>query len=343
MSQRTDEEPPIRAPDWIVDFLRASNLIGASQSPVAVPLAGGVSSDIWHVRLQPGDLCVKRALARLKVQADWRAPVERNHFEAEWMRVASERVPGLSPRVLAEDPKRGLFAMEYLDQSKNPVWKSMLRDGPVDPDFAARVGRSLADIHAATARDDELANRFATDRIFHELRLEPYLLACARRWPDLSPSLCALVERTARTRLALVHGDASPKNILVAEHGPVLLDAECAWYGDPAFDLAFCLNHLLLKCLWVPERSPDYLACFDALADAYRDRVDWESAADVERRAASLVGGLLLARVDGKSPVEYLTAERQRDRVRCTARDLLLDPPSTLTDLRSVWREGEEG
>jgi aminoglycoside phosphotransferase (APT) family kinase protein len=115
----------------------------------------------------------------------------------------------------------------------------------------------------------------------------------------------------------------------------VFLDAECAWYGDPAFDLAFCLNHLLLKCLWVPQATAGFLACFDALAESY---LAAHGPAGLEARAASLLPGLLLARVDGKSPVEYVTEDAQKDRVRALARALLLDPPATLTAVRSAWR-----
>ena len=115
------------------------------------------------------------------------------------------------------------------------------------------------------------------------------MLATARVHAELAPVLNSLAERTARTRLALVHGDVSPKNILVGPAGPVFLDAECAWYGDPAFDLAFCLNHLLLKGAWVPASQADYLACFDGLAEAYLDGVTWESADALEARAATLL------------------------------------------------------
>ena len=179
--------------------------------------------------------------------------------------------------------------------------------------------------------------RFATDDIFHAIRLEPYLVATGRRHPDLAPALDALVARTAATKHTLVHGDVSPKNILVGPRGPIFLDAECAWYGDPAFDLAFCLNHLLLKCLWTPSAATGFLACFDALAMAYLDEVGWERRAELERRAVHLLPALLLARVDGKSPVEYLTAEADRDRVRRAARPLILAPADTLRRVRDAW------
>lgn len=316
-------------------FLRGQGLAGRDETPAAEVLTGGVSSDIWRVQLRSGDVCVKRALARLRVAQVWEAPVERNRYEWRWMETASAAVAGAAPRVLAHD-ESGFFAMEFLGAL--PLWKNELRDGRVDAAFAGRVGASLAAIHAATVGREDIARAFATDANFHAIRLEPYLLATARAHPGHAAALQALAERTAATRLALVHGDVSPKNILVGEAGPVFLDAECAWYGDPAFDLAFCLNHLLLKCLWRPAHAARYLESFEALRTGYLAGVRWEPASAVEGRAASLLPGLLLARVDGKSPVEYLDREDQKARVRAVAGALLRDTPTTLTQIRQAWQ-----
>jgi hypothetical protein len=117
----------------------------------------------------------------------------------------------------------------------------------------------------------------------------------------------------------------------------VLLDAECAWWGDPAFDVAFCLNHLLLKCLWTPRARTGFLLCFDAFATAYLAGVNWEAPDALERRAAALLPGLFLARIDGKSPVEYIIAESDKNRVRRVARALLADPPPHLHAIRTTW------
>ncbi len=119
----------------------------------------------------------------------------------------------------------------------------------------------------------------------------------------------------------------------------MFLDAECAWWGDPAFDLAFCLNHLLLKCLWTPAASAGFLASFGALAESYLAGVDWEPPAALESRAAHLLPGLLLARVDGKSPVEYIPAESDKNRVRRVARALLAAPTDRLAEVRAAWEE----
>ena len=327
-------------PELPADLARSLSRLGLlapGERPGASPLAGGVSSDIWRVDLKTGPVCVKRALARLKVAAEWRVPVERNAFEAEWIETANRIVPGAAPKILGHDRAAGLFVMEYLAPEIHRPWKEELRQGRADPAFAARVGATLARIHAGTANDGALAARFATDAIFHAIRLEPYLEATARAHPDRAMQLHALVARTARTKRVLVHGDVSPKNILVGPAGPVFLDAECAWYGDPAFDLAFCLNHLLLKCLWTPSAAGSFLQSFRALASAYLAGVAWEDPAEMEGRAAALLPGLFLARVDGKSPVEYLTIEADKDKVRGLARDLLAKPPKRLDEIATAW------
>jgi aminoglycoside phosphotransferase (APT) family kinase protein len=326
-------------PSELHAILRRAAMIGWDHRPPAERLAGGVSSDIWRVELPQGAVCVKRALARLKVEADWRAPVERNAYEAAWMETARAAVPVAVPELLARDQAANALVMAFLDPARFRLWKTELRDGRASTTDAAAVGEALARIHAATAHAPDIAARFPTDAIFHDIRLEPYLLATARRHPDMEPALRRLARRTARTKLALVHGDVSPKNILIGPDGPVFLDAECAWYGDPAFDLAFCLNHLLLKCLWTPPTSADFLDCFDALAETYLAGVVWEPRRGLEQRAASLLPGLLLARVDGKSPVEYLTTEASREVVRYVARNLLAISPRTLARVRSAWAE----
>jgi aminoglycoside phosphotransferase (APT) family kinase protein len=320
-------------PEEVRAFLRES---GLGEPLRAVPLSGGVSSDIWRVDLAGGSVCVKRALPRLRVQQTWEAPVERNAYEYEWFRAAAAAVPQAVPRMLARG--RGAFAMEYLPPERYPVWKGLLRDGHAEPAFAAAVGALLARIHAATAGDAAIAARFPTDGLFHALRLDPYLVATAARHPSLRGQLESLVKATAENHRCLVHGDVSPKNILAGPHGPVFLDAECAWYGDPAFDVAFCLNHLLLKCLWNRPAAPGFLRCFESLFDAYARGVTWEGTGPLERRVARLLPGLLLARVDGKSPVEYLTDEGDKETARRVAVSLLEEPVEKLEGVRGAWQ-----
>jgi aminoglycoside phosphotransferase (APT) family kinase protein len=329
------------ADEWVAIFAKAG-LIAPGETPIIEPLAGGVSSDIVLVSAGSQRFCVKRALAKLKVAAEWRAPVERNRSEADWFEVVGAVLPQAVPKLVANHSDQGWFAMEYLPPEQYPLWKAQLRDGEIDPSFAAAVGTALAKIHSATAGRAGLAKQFATDHVFFPIRLEAYLLAAAEKHPECARELRKLVETTASTRLALVHGDVSPKNILRGPDGPLFLDAECAWYGDPAFDLAFCLNHLLLKCLWRPQHAARYLGCFDSLAKAYLRGIGWEPPLQLEMRAARLLPGFLLARVDGKSPAEYITEEAQKQQVRKIAVPLLQSPPQWLAQVRAAWAKEVE-
>jgi aminoglycoside phosphotransferase (APT) family kinase protein len=325
--------------EMIAKFLRDAGLANPAEA-LLTPLTGGVASDIWKVEAADITFVIKKALPKLRVAQVWNAPVSRNKSEVDWMIEAARVAPKSVPRILASDAEAGIFAMTYYDPSRYPVWKQELHAGRVDPKFAAKVGRTTAAIHSETAGSRVLARRFANDATFRSIRVEPYLEATARVHTDLATPLMRLAQHTLATKRALVHGDVSPKNILVGPDGPVFLDAECAWFGEPAFDLAFCLNHLLLKCVWTPSASAALLASFDALATSYLVAVDWEPRADIEARAARLLPALLLARIDGKSPVEYITADADKDRVRRIARPLIAAPPARLADIRRAWATG---
>lgn len=320
------------------EFLSRTGLVPRHVARQLTPLTGGVSSDIWRVDVADGrTLCVKRALAKLKVAADWQAPVSRNAFEWAWIQFARGVVPQAVPEPLAHDESIGMFAMGYLDPVSHPVWKQQLLAGIVDVELSAAVGRIVGQLHQASAHRADVAQRFDTGANFHALRLEPYLVASANRHPDVAARLHELVQRTAAHAVALVHGDVSPKNIVCGPRGPVLLDAECAWYGDTAFDVAFCLNHLLLKRVVVPHRSAELQAAFDAWVATYFASVQFESRDQLESRCAQLLPALMLARVDGKSPVEYITAEHDRERVRTFAMARVTHPPEQLSDISRAW------
>lgn len=292
------------AVEAIIAGLRTSGVIPRDAEVEVEMLTGGVSSDVRRVSWPGDSAVVKAALPRLRVDAVWEAPLERSENEVRWLRCARSIVDGAVPEVLADDPGTHAFAME--DLAGAPTWKAELAAGHCDPGFAATVGTLLARIHSATASDPATPGAFDTEILFRALRVHPYLEAAAQARPEVAGPLRAIATDLLATRRALVHGDLSPKNVLVAERGPVFVDAETAWWGDPAFDVAFANTHLLLKARWHPEFTTGFSACRDAFTSAHAAGVDWEDAAALDARAARLVPALLLARVDGKSPVEYL-------------------------------------
>ncbi len=209
-------EPNIDDKETIAAALRRMNLLADGQTFSAQTLAGGVSCDVWRVKIADGrEMVIKRALPRLRVEADWRAPAERASTEADWFRQVAEFDPRLVPEVLGEDRAHHIFAMEYLPPETHKLWKAELAAGHVDAAFAARVGETLAHIHAATANREDVMHDFAHDTQFHALRLEPYLLHTAKAHADVASRIRALADGVSKARIALMQGDISPKNILI--------------------------------------------------------------------------------------------------------------------------------
>ena len=324
-------------PETVVTRLVAAGLLGPTGDHVAERLAGGVSSDIWKVTARSREFCVKRALPQLRVAADWRAPVERNAYEVAWCRVAETVAPGVAPEILFEDPEAGLFAMTFYPPSRYRLWKPELLAGRVDVAAAREVGVRMARIHTETAGRADVAAMFDNEGFFKALRLEPYLEATARIHEDLAAALLGLSDRTGRARIAMVHGDISPKNILLGPDGPVFLDAECGCIGDPAFDVAFCLNHLFLKRVARPDARPALMQAAAAMSRAYFENATFEQTTALEVRVATLLPGLMLARIDGKSPVEYITSDADKDSVRAFARDHISAATPSVIKLIEDW------
>jgi aminoglycoside phosphotransferase (APT) family kinase protein len=325
-------------PHGILDALRSAGVMAPGAAARLSPLTGGVSSDVFRMDLADGRaFAVKRAIPRMRVAEEWIGPVARAETEVAWLRFARSVDARLAPQVTAEVPETRIFVMAFLDPATHPVWKSELAEGRVDPDFAAAVGADLARIHAASAGRPEIAARFADQDAFFAMRISPFLLRAAERNPDVAAHVESLAEDLGTRRIALVHGDVSPKNILMGPAGPVFLDAETAVYGDPAFDFAFCFSHLLLKAVWVTSRRAILAEALAHYRRAYLAGVTWEAPDALAARAVPLIGALLLARVDGKSPAPYLTDPADQAFVRARARAILADGRVTLEDLERGW------
>lgn len=298
-------------------------------------LSGGVSSEIYRVCEGGRCFVVKRALGKLKVKDDWYADVGRNRFERQYMEFAEQVLPGSVPAVLGGSDADAYFLMEFLGEGFLN-WKTLLLDGKILDSHARMVGTLLGSLHRQSRSDPALAKCFDTGANFRELRLSPYLLTAGERNASLCEALSQEAERLMETRECLVHGDFSPKNIMIHESRAVILDCEVAWYGDGAFDLSFLLNHLCLKSWHKPEHRERLLCAARQCVQAYEEAVvDLDFARLNQIRSARLLPMLMLARVDGKSPVEYLEPSAAQ-KVRRAASQCIASPSPRLDEVMTA-------
>ncbi len=273
-----------------------------------VPLSGGVSCDIYLVEDGSDRFVVKRALEKLRVAADWFVDIRRNRTEWEYIRYVSQFLPDAMPRLRQCSATDNYFAMEYFN-GKFSNWKQMLLAGQARIEDAARAGGILARIHQHSQGDAEAVRLFDTTPTFFQLRIDAYLLTTAAEHPALRSQIEAEAARIAHVRECLVHGDFTPKNILVSGDRMVLLDCEVAWFGEPAFDLASLLNHFFLKSLFHAPKDFGMREMIEKFWSAYQSV---RPSPELEPRVGRLLLMLMLARVDGKSPVEYFNAGHQQ-------------------------------
>lgn len=308
-------------------LLLSAGLVVPGEAVAVEPLGGGVSNDVYAVTAGGRAWVVKRALAKLRVAADWRSDIARIHREAACQRwLARVLPPGSVPAVLHEDHERHAYVMERAPLTA-VNWKAEMLAGRVPTSAAERAGAMLATIHRAGREDPSARAELADQTVFDQLRLDPYLRTIAAVHPELAPAIAPLIDSLAASRETIVHGDYSPKNILLLPDRNILLDHEVAHTGDPCFDLGFFFCHLFLKALHVTTSAEALWAQIPVAWRAYRAGCD----AAEEKRWLPYLGAMLLARVDGKSPAEYLT-DAERPRVRALARPLLLGQVHSLDE-----------
>lgn len=302
------------------DALRAAGVLPPGRPVTVNALGGGISNVVLRVSWDDRCVVLKQSLPKLRVTADWPFVRRRTLIERDCLALLARIVPGSVPDVLWCDEQRYVLAMSCVP-SGGELWKSALMSGHVDRSAAGRAGELLADIHRLAASEHEARERFADQTVMIQGRTDPYHLTAAAAHPELRPAIEREVERMLSTRVSLTLGDYSPKNLFVFPDRIVAIDLEVAHWGDPAFDVAFCLTHLVLKAMHFPERADEYLAAAARFWGRYRARAGDLCA---EPAVVSELGCVLLARMDGKSPVEYIQDEATKDRVRCLAADLIL-------------------
>lgn len=318
----------------LLEYLRESGRIEPDENPRLVNLAGGVSNRTVLLERPTGESWVlKQALEKLRVRADWHSDPRRIEREALGIQTLAQIAPpGAITPLIFLDAEHHLLAMRAVPQP-HENWKAMLMSGRVESDHVRQFARLLAAIHSAGfQRRAEFEKPFDDTSFFESLRLEPYYLYAAQRMPAVEPFIERLVAETRATRYTLVHGDYSPKNVLVREGRLMLLDHEVIHFGDGAFDLGFALTHLLSKANALAAHRDAFAGAARAFWEIYRGAVVAPDTEALEARAVRHTLGCLLARCVGRSPLEYLDPPRAARQANA-ASALMDDPPKKMDSL----------
>ncbi|MBI3839419.1 MAG: phosphotransferase [Planctomycetia bacterium] len=340
-------------------YLRETGRIGPRETVHVRELSGGVSNMVLLVDRpeHPGaEFVLKQARAQLRTRHAWWASVERVWREAEVLAIctrllksATERSEcpadaplAQTPQILFEDRENHLFAMSAAPRP-NTVWKQDLLAGRLDPRVAAACGRLLGTLHALSWLDPVIAEQIGDCTLFDQLRIDPYYRTLAEAHPEMRGELQRLIDSLAQHPCSLVHADFSPKNLLVFSGGLMMVDFETGHYGDPAFDLGFFLSHLVLKACHNIPRHAAYLDLSKVFCKIYCDvlgpRIGIGDLSRLWARGAQHFAGCAWARLDGKSPVDYLVDPRRRDLVRGLCREIFSSRPRTWPDVIALCED----
>jgi 5-methylthioribose kinase len=325
----------IEQPNQLIAYLQNTGRIASDEQPIVRTLEGGVSNRTVFVERANGETWVlKQALEKLRVPVDWFSSPERIHREAMGIRYLGQLAPAETiPNFVFEDHDQHVLAMTAVPQP-HANWKAMLLNGQLERDHVEQFGRLLGTIHRnAYERRESVADAFDDRSFFESLRIEPYYSYTAQQVSKAADFLHKIIEDTRATRLTLVHGDYSPKNILVYQDRLILLDHEVIHFGDPAFDIGFSMTHLLSKAHHLTQLRDAFASAALVYWNTYRSEVHaLEWAAELEPRAVRHTLACLLARVAGRSKLEYLD-ETERDHQREIVLNLMAVPPTNMADL----------
>lgn len=318
-------------------YLYKRGVLSEDANAVSRPLAGGVSNRVIQVETDSECYVLKQPLENLAVEDDWPADVARVHNEAAatraYRRFCADLPHTHTPQVL--DESFDDHAVVFSCVSSAEMWKRDLLDGAVDTRVSRACGEALGTVHAAAPQARGVRETFDDNTPFIQLRVDPYHRTTARRHPDIADTIHDEIERLVRTERTLVHGDYSPKNVLLTRTDPPeiwILDFEVAHWGDPAFDTAFMLNHLFIKSVYNRDQQRTYFDAVDSFWTAYCEAVPW----DIERETVRELAILMLARVDGKSPVEYIDSEATAETLRSVAKHALRSEISSIAEFRTT-------
>jgi hypothetical protein len=282
-------------------------------------LEGGISSETLAVQLPTGSYVVKRALSQLRVEEEWRADPERIFAEGEALEWFNDLTPEYAPRPLAAVEKSWALLLP-MAPSPSPDLRRIILDSPLlfQEEAARTLGKILFEWHAADP-GKALGSRLDDITRLTDLRVDPFYRDMAGRWASHQKVIYALAEELLEVRTAVVHGDFTPKNVLILPDGGLwVIDSEVSHIGNPVIDTAAMVAHLLLKQV-LYRKDAHIHATLRRAQKAFLSELGPESCPS---SLGGHVGLFMAVRVAGRAQVPYLS-EELRSAASQIARDLL--------------------
>ncbi len=291
----------------VLPYLIKHGVLTAGEKVIIETLTGGVSNTVLAITTKSRNFVLKQALPELKVAEKWEADQRRAIVEADALQLFHKLSPRQVPNLVFIDPIEFVLIMERVPLNST-VWKSDLLDGVFDLNVAKVLGETLATWHLFGESNPETISQFKEDTLFEQLRVDPFYRFVSKRNPDLQKVIDSLINELESEHTTIVHGDFSPKNIMVSPTGQVyILDFEVMHIGNPVFDLAFLVAHLLCKFFRAADEQTAIK--FSQLANVFLDA--YEKMHAISPSLALHTAQISLARVEGKSPVNYLNPGQQ--------------------------------
>ena len=302
-------------------------------------LEGGVSSEVYYVKTNKSDYCIKRSLKKLLVKKNWIANTNRIKYEYLWLKHCKKIISRNIPKTFEFDNKKKYIVMEYLNDSKYKTLKQLYFNKVVNIKTIKLISKHLYKIHSSSKNLKTKKIFDGNNNNFYDLRLDPYFNEVGRIYPKYKKYIKNINKNYFENSSTLVHGDFSPKNILIGKNKIIYLDAECCNFGDPVFDLVFFTNHLLIKSIFIKDKSQEFIKSYIIFYKEYLNNLNLKNYKSYINRIIEMTPIMLLARIDGKSPVEYLNSKKIKNIIRKKSFLLLNSKINNLNDIVGIINE----